>query len=1678
MTNEHHLYSVVPGSGAGEEHWREMGAIPESYSMGGWTKDNEGFAQQTFLGASIRNWSVNGGFGDSTSSLSISLINDEYNVSDRQSKGFGDDVYHNGTHDKFSPPIVGTPVWFKFGKNLATVEQAWRKVFDDMYINPVTGKNYDTLPAEPTPNYTYTQPPHNIPDHGFVLNKMISKDQWEWIDKSHFYDKDYEGRGKNHFSFGGILQSYTQNRGGGGNPVYEVQVSDPREILSNTMLILSDYAGTTFNNKNMFNIYGFLEYDPTEATTQFLQTTYLGGATKLGRLVKPDGSVIYAPFDVLTGAQVPPRINESNSALPQYGYPTTDMWYGNKAIAAADSYPAAFPVTGTGMSRRSATGMPIYRLIQAMDALFQYNGILPPEYAARGFGGVINFRGYNYVVDWSGIPTSLLPDLYSIDFNQIDMLALAQEICDVISHDLFVSLLPVINHPAVQFLHNFNEAQADSRNIVHGIIRLDAINRSQQPAYGSIKAFIDSLEFASGIPVENSDVGFELSNITTDKFVVGAQQTEMHYFSGANDKDYLEYRKLKVGLSNRAERLLGDQWEIPTQLTQQFIPFYGFIGKDAVVPPRGFGAYQQILLDATSLEANGVGNYYVATEMELRSALVSYKRWVDFLLTYNDVYLESMEENDMIESQMILSTPNTDPNGVPHDPDISNNYGVAVPRSVWVSDKNWMGEDNLPASPCSPPFGYPLYYKRAMKIGIPQAGIAKIQAAKTAMTTNYTKMKKEQGERQEYAEKMQDEFTDALSNTEPIAGANSIGGMVGALGAWADGVLNAAQATINASGAAAEAEDQVGMITEFVDNNCNLLSAVQRIGKKTMENSMKVYNFVKDIAQKHLGKTYLVKIPKRVNTNYANSVVLRNHGANAVVEVEYGPFGFKPQPINPEVGHYYGQTFQTEIAGIRLVQDKGGEDYLSLGTQGAYTHGALKCNYNPMTDQYEFNYAPDPQGGFFEYELASNVLAPAEVPKNPFHWPRAMQNMLTPLDLSNFIDNNGRVSCYARFDNSQWLDFHGISKSSLSQQVISHNGAIIPDITMELDNMRPDKSTSLKAPKDIWTKPKSVAFLKCSLDSKFYMTPKMQDYRVKVYGREVKDIGAYVAPRKIWVPSGCYFADSYTYYQAHWVPDREGGYGGGSVKWVDFVRASDGKQVTNSSSALTVSVNKKNATNVVNTSKAALNPDTVYALITLPGRIKPTIDSRGKDGPYQSFQGVLQSHYQTRDTVKGIAAFKKPGLRGTPTNFLGSGCGMFNTDTIVNAFETYKKSMSALTTASPEQNMHFTAPSPVPPDMVAIPLQSKERCYGPWVSSALDAQSANLAGIGGKVEFIKDENLAPWNYAGYQLMNEAGRVQALFSNSLQLFSERGGFVFPDAPEGNTLAAPLIKGGPLVTSISVDVSDGGVKTTYKMDLYTPSFGKLHKQKEKAISQISRERQRLRDERNALIRKGLGKAQTSMNYGNVFAAFDPLVQLSNEGSEFVSSLQTGNTYSDTFIAQAASQESKGYVMQGGGPKAINRVKYGASVSMQPSKIIQETMGMFADNDQAREAYYKSAGGNLSSMYTPVDNSPREDGAMAAAPYEHFKAKQNKFYPDVEILPLDDSISVQGGVPSQAASGGSGGASEEGDMGSGMPEGDTGIGSGAESGSDAGGDTGADTGGEAGGDGGGYGGDGGTA
>ena len=266
-----HKYSTIPTSGSIDTQgsWPDNHTLTQgkhgSLSVGGWTIENEGFIQQTFLGASITNFNLNAGFGDTSSSLSLQLVNDEYNKSDGYSYGIGDDPYHNGKFDTFAPPVVGSPVFFKFGKNPATVEQAFRKTFDDLY-------NIKTLPdVQDFPESTYTEPLKNLDPYHYV-----DLERKKIIDKSRLWDLDTIDRGRNHFAFGGILQSYTQNRGAGGSPLFSVNVNDPREILSNAQLIFNNYQGTTFNNKNLFNIYGFLEYDPSDSLKKELDAAATG----------------------------------------------------------------------------------------------------------------------------------------------------------------------------------------------------------------------------------------------------------------------------------------------------------------------------------------------------------------------------------------------------------------------------------------------------------------------------------------------------------------------------------------------------------------------------------------------------------------------------------------------------------------------------------------------------------------------------------------------------------------------------------------------------------------------------------------------------------------------------------------------------------------------------------------------------------------------------------------------------------------------------------------------------------------------------------------------------------------------------------------------------------------------------------------------------------------------------------------------------------------------------------------------------------------------------------------------------------------------------------------------------------------------------------------------------------
>lgn len=1519
--------SIIPASGFYGASWPSQSGsvIPQGISAGGWTFDpyttrtyDRGYPQQTFLGASIRSFNMNGGFGDSSSTLSVELVVDEYNNSDGTSQGNGDDVYHSGLGDKFVPPMAGSPVFFKFGQNFATVEEAYRATFDRIY-------NYTTIVSG------------TIKETGvFDKNNFttLSPNQYVNLNDNKIYDfteivTPPLTRGSRHTVFGGILQSYIQNRGPGGNPVYSVQVTDPREILSNVVVILNNYAGSTFNAKNIFNVYGFLEHNFTAATSGTLHRTY-GGFNLLQKKINNSGDIYFSGSDGFA----------PNDPI--------DVWVSNQpALPSARGMftytKPNFSFTGTGMSRRGSQGIPYYRVKQALDALTSVQQDLPQEYIDKGFGNVINFRGYNYVVDFSGLPD--LPPMYYLDFDQINLLDLALEICDVTSRDLFVSLLPVINHPACKFIYDRNNSISTPKPpLIAGIIRLDSIDRSSPPIYGAIKNYIDGLS-GIGIYVENQDVGYELSNVVTDKFVVGAQEVDMYCFSANADKDFVSIRDSRSGGS--ASDASWQQWTLEAQLEQQILPYYGLLGQSAVSIPKGWGAYQQILLDTTGLNAKGVGSYYVATEMELRSASVSYECWKNFLQQYNDTYLESIEEDDAVEGNALNQTA-----GFGGVVSLSQNYAVTVPRSVfetYAPDGARFGQDGLPASPCNPPYGYPLYYKRMTKLGIPEGGLTKLQSRITGFITGGAAI------RGADADSYDDIRNSQLAELEQI----NYGELSPAEKEYYDAIKTALNST----------PPSVDLLNNVEDKLHKIGAILPRLAKKGTENALKVYEFLKKVADENLGKKFLVKIPTKVNLFYDNNMT------NSYT----GPFGFKPRIPTSGIAYEFSDNFNRFVQGQRPANINPIKSFLSASidpNQNSFV-GALKVNYNPITNKYEFNYSPTNLGGYFQFDLYANTLSNAQLKTLPDSAiPKAVYQQLIPQDTTNFIDENGRLSAYVRFDNSQYLNMGSMNAEDFTQQSIDIRG-MIPDLCEFLDNTGSDDVSFDNAnagyrDNDPATQ-KQCAFVKCSVDEKFYMTPKIVMSGIQVYGGDPSYRTKLSRPRKVFVPcsgwkkgstqrsaadlipgTGCY-VDSFKFLEYNYFPTS------GASSAVD--------RATYANYYSPILNSKLIATDIQD-----LDTRFVYALITLPNKVVPTKDSRYRDSVNQKNDTKTIKHYLTVDVVKGLPEFNNVPYASEASASNPFGMASFPAEVRSRAWLAAKKAKFALQFGFPQQ-MHMSAPSPVSPDLVVLPLISSERCYGPWISSQVDPQSNAYTNVGGRVEFIKDENLAPWNYAGYELLNQAGIIQAQFANSLMLFSERGGFSFPGIPDRD-LCQALENGGPLVTNISLDVSEGGLKTTYKLDLYTASFGKLQKQKQDMISKISRERQRLRDERNALIRKGIGKMQTSVNnigavnlLGNAGIVPPPqamnnyiVASVNDYEQKFFSPVLGGNNFGSNFGDDPPA------------PNPINNTDYGLAVGLTSEDGLLDSINEFA-GDKGNLLYndrsLKTGGASFNELFMPYSD-----------------------------------------------------------------------------------------------------------
>ena len=1211
--------------------------------------------QQSFLGASITNFSVQNGDGSNPSSLSVELVEDpDFNNYVNEISGVGGfeyDPYHNGSSDIFNPPAVGMPVFFVYATPRAKIKDAF-------------------------------YPAGALPD------------------------------GESIFKFGGLLQSFHQTNSVGGR-TFSVTVSDPREILSNIYLILnhSDTKVGEVEN-NVFNVFGFLEYNPTDDTR-----TMFNGYTSNVLRRSGDGTQ-FAGDDMYYSAEVPSL--PANQLYPTHYFENT-------------GYATKFPITGTAMSRRGSYGMPYYRIMQGLSAM---SATLPnTEYS--GFSGGIYYRGMTFNLVFNGLPP--VPPMYCFDQDNTDLLSFLIEIADASGREISVSLRPSQTNSSTSFSG--------------GDIIINFIDRTMESSVGQIRSFIknnvpqskDALSGGSSSEfsqAEKEDIGYEATNPETGKIVFGGNRVDLYAFTSNHD-DGRYFR-----INNSQVQSNGSYFA-----NNQFLPYYGKLSENVFSPVRGSGDWRQILLDASGLGAFGVGNYYITTEVELRYAAKNFKAWKSFLDFFNNKYLTKLVTNPRARYQDVFR----DGGQLRvQDSDGLRVRGLKVPRCLFTNDTGFA--NGMPKNPCSPPFGFPLYYGRSNAIGLSLDGLID---PRFSVLADLNRVKQSSGEDiQVVANYLIDKYT-KLRNLRGISEAEE-----DLLESLEEGNFN---------------PEYLQRASESLSKQVYTAKSAE-FSKNRKENVQKIYNFVRSVATQCYGKKFLVRIPNKPNYKFDSNTVTGVELDDTKGLYKKGYFGFPPR---------------SSVSGSNLNGAAGGDDVsfvynsndTNINGEQSKFHRALITNYNPIDAALAHNFTPNAAGGF----LTKSAYA------------TGLKSALIPRDLSSF-GTSYRIQGYARYDHAEYLNIP--STDCYTEKVgddVNRKNAI-PNKIAGTDEFDAQVSGETM-----------LGFMPIELDEKYYFPAHTVSRTVKRYGTNLKQKNHYVAEAQTPDEDGKLPENANLEKIIELIPNYKSNH---TQSIVDFPRDGIGKIIP--------------------------YPDTsrAYALITLPEKVTVKRDNVG-DIP-------IRNHFKA----------------ATYINHFGDDASI-NTVTHVktNKRLDFANQGASLTFFNP--NRLFSSPKGLPPDVVVLPLENEQACYGPWYTGPVRVKNDDdtysykvIKNSGGKVNIEMDESLTPWNFGSYELMNVAGMARTEVINTLYFASEKGSITFPGMPFGifeiGDIAA---NSGPILDSISFDIGVGGVHTSYRFQTYTRSFGAMKKQQQKSLDLMKTQSLKAGKANFDLFTKGLIKSKFS-------------------------------------------------------------------------------------------------------------------------------------------------------------------------------------------------------------------------
>lgn len=202
-------------------------------------------------------------------------------------------------------------------------------------------------------------------------------------------------------------------------------------------------------------------------------------------------------------------------------------------------------------------------------------------------------------------------------------------------------------------------------------------------------------------------------------------------------------------------------------------------------------------------------------------------------------------------------------------------------------------------------------------------------------------------------------------------------------------------------------------------------------------------------------------------------------------------------------------------------------------------------------------------------------------------------------------------------------------------------------------------------------------------------------------------------------------------------------------------------------------------------------------------------------------------------------------------------------------------------------NMHILEKAAYP-YFAAIPLESSMATYGPWTnhpglieeqifdSRVLDVPSS-VNNLVGSVKVQHDAGLVPWNYGGMDALDAAVMARIKDDVNYQQITEQGSIQVPGALltslQGTAfnLGSALIGenqtfGGPIVSSIQVQVGEGGITTNYNFRTYTRKLGFYNKENSDRIKEIGQESLKRRKEISTSLMGVLSTLNNGPQYGS--------------------------------------------------------------------------------------------------------------------------------------------------------------------------------------------------------------------